>query len=179
MKLVSGLAIAALLAAAPAAVRAADPLAVALSTDNALPVTDTAFDWNGFYAGVYGVTQSSPLGGTQFGLGLDIGVNARFEFVLVGAEVAVHALGGGAGSSGYVQGLGRAGVAATDDIIFYAAGGLGTDIGPIGGTDALVGGGVELALTDAVSLRGQYLHGFAITGGNPKNQVSVGANFHF
>lgn len=179
MKLFSGLAIAALIAAAPAAVRAADPLAVALSTENSLPVTDTEFDWNGFYAGVYGVTQTSPAGGTQFGLGIDLGVNARFEFVLVGAEVAVHGLGGGAGTGTYAQALGRAGIAATNDLIVFAAGGVGTDIGPVGGTDALIGGGVELALTDAVSLRGQYLHGFAITGGNPKNQVSVGANFHF
>jgi outer membrane immunogenic protein len=179
MKFLGGLAIAALLAAAPAAVRAADPLAVALSTDNSLPLTDTEFDWNGFYAGVYGVTQFSPAGGTQFGLGLDLGINARIEFVLIGAEVAVHGLGGGAGSSTYVQGLGRAGLAATDDVILYAAGGLGVDIGPVGGTDALIGGGVELGLTEDVTLRGQYLHGFAITGANPKNQVSIGANFHF
>ena len=179
MKLIRGLAIAALSAAAPAAVRAADPLAVALSSDNAIPVTNTAVDWNGFYAGVYGVTQMSPAGGTQFGLGLDLGVNARVEFVLVGAEVAVHGLGGGAGTSAYVQTLGRAGLAATDEVLLYAAGGLGVDVGPVGGTDALVGGGVELAVTDAVTLRGQYLHGFAITGANPKNQVSLGANFHF
>jgi outer membrane immunogenic protein len=179
MKLVRGLAIAALIAAAPAAVRAADPLAVALSTDSSLPVTDTEFDWDGFYAGVYGVGQMSPAGGAQFGLGLDLGVNARFEFVLVGAEVAVQGLAGGTGSSAYVQGLGRAGLVATDDLIIYAAGGLGVDVGPVGGTDALLGGGVELAVTDDVTLRGQYLHGFALTGANPKNQVSVGANFHF
>jgi outer membrane immunogenic protein len=179
MKLLGGLAIAALIAAAPAAVRAADPLAVALSTDNSLPVADTEFDWNGFYAGVYGVGQLSPAGGGQLGLGLDLGVNARFEFVLVGAEIAVNGLAGGAGPSVYVQGLGRAGVAATDDLVIYAAGGLGVDVGPVGGTDALLGGGLELAVTDAVTLRGQYLHGFAITGANPKNQVSIGANFHF
>jgi outer membrane immunogenic protein len=179
MRLFGGLAIAALIAAAPAVARAADPLAVALSTDNSLPITDSEFDWNGFYAGVYGVTQVSPAGGTQFGLGLDLGVNARFEFVLVGAEIAVHGLAGGAGTSTYIQGLGRAGVAATDDLVIYAAGGLGLDAGPVGGTDALLGGGLELAVTDAVTLRGQYLHGFALTGANPKNQVSVGANFHF
>jgi outer membrane immunogenic protein len=179
MKFLGGLAIAALLAVAPAAVHAADPLAVALSTDSSLPLTDTEFDWNGFYAGVYGVSQFSPAGGTQFGLGLDLGVNARIEFVLIGAEIAVHGLGGGAGASTYIQGLGRAGLAATDDIILYAAGGLGVDVGPVGGTDALVGGGVELGVTDNVTLRGQYLHGFAITGANPKDQVSIGANFHF
>jgi outer membrane immunogenic protein len=179
MKFLRALAISALVAAAPAAVRAADPLEVALSTDHSLPVTDTQFDWDGFYAGVYGVTQTSSLGGTQFGLGLDLGINARFEFVLVGAEVAIHGLTGGAGSSAYIQGLGRAGLAATDDVIVYAAGGLGVDVGPVGGTDALLGGGLELAVTDSVSLRGQYLHGFAITGANPKDQVTLGANFHF
>ena len=83
------------------------------------------------------------------------------------------------GTSAYVQTLGRAGVAATDDVMIYAAGGLGVDVGPVGGTDALVGGGVELGVGDALTLRGQYLHGFAITGANPKNQVSIGANFHF
>lgn len=179
MKFLKGLAIAALVAAAPAAARAADPLAVTLSTDHSLPVTDTEFDWNGFYVGVFGVSQFSPSGGAQLGLGLDMGVNARFEFVLVGAEIAIQGLTGGAGDSIYIQGLGRAGVAATDDVILYAAGGLGADLGPAGGTDALLGGGVELAVTDSLSLRGQYLHGFALTGANPKDQVTVGANFHF
>ena len=179
MKLATSLAIAALLAAAPVAVRAADPLVVALSTEKTLPLTDAQFDWNGFYAGVYGVAQQSPAGGTQFGLGLDLGVNARIEFVLVGAEVAVHGLGGGAGTSAYVQTLGRAGVAATDEVILYAAGGLGVDVGTVGGADALIGGGVELGVTDEVSLRAQYLHGFALNGANQKDQVTVGANFHF
>ena len=96
-----------------------------------------------------------------------------------GAEVAVHGLTGGAGGSTYVQTIGRVGVAAADDIILYGAGGVGLDVGPVGGSDALLGGGVELALTESVSLRGQYMHGFDIVGANPKDQVSVGANFHF
>jgi outer membrane immunogenic protein len=179
MRLPAGLVIAALIAVAPGAAGAADPLVVGLSTDKALALTDTQFDWNGFYAGVYGVTQVSAADGTQFGLGLDLGVNARIEFVLVGAEVAVHGLGGGAGQSAYVQTLGRAGVVATDEVVLYAAGGLGVEVGPAGGTDALVGAGVELGVTDEVTLRGQYLHGFAITGANQKNQVTLGANFHF
>lgn len=178
MKLRS-LAIAALIAAAPAVVFAAEPLMVPLSSDQALPVTDTEFDWTGFYAGVYGVTQTSPLGGTQFGLGLDLGVNAQFEFVLVGAEVSVQGLTGGAGPGAYMQALGRAGVVATDDLVIFATGGVGANLGPAGGTNVLVGGGVEFALTDSVSLEGQYIHGFAITGANPRDQVSVGVNFHF
>jgi outer membrane immunogenic protein len=179
MRLLKSIAVATLVAAAPVTVLAADPLAVAMSTNEAVPVTDTSFDWDGFYAGVYGVVQSSPLGGAQFGAGLDLGVNARFEFVLVGAEVAYHGLGGGAGATSYLQGLARLGVAVTDDVVIYGAGGAGIDLGAPVETDALVGGGVELALADRISVRGQYLHGFALTGANPKEQVTIGANFHF
>lgn len=179
MRLFSTVAFAVLIAAVPVTARAADPLVVPLSTDAALPVTDTEFDWHGFYAGVYGVTQSSPVGGMQYGLGVELGVNARFEFVLIGAEVAYHGLGGGAGSTSYLQAVGRAGVMATDDLVVYAAGGVGIDLGPPAETDVLFGGGLEYALSDGWSLRGQYLYGVPLTGANPKEQVTVGANFHF
>jgi outer membrane immunogenic protein len=36
-----------------------------------------------------------------------------------------------------------------------------------------------MAVADDITLRAQYLHGFPITGGNPKDQVTVGAHFHF
>lgn len=181
MRLFITTAIVALVAAAPMAARAADPLVVPLSTDQALPVTDTTeteFDWGGFYGGVYGVAQSSPVNGLQYGLGVDLGVNARFDFVLVGAEVALEGLGGGPDTT-YLQSIARIGVAATDDVILYAAGGLGVDLGPADEADALFGGGVELAVSEDLSLRGQYLHGIPLTGANPKEQVTVGANFHF
>jgi outer membrane immunogenic protein len=173
MSRLSSLVLAAVLAAAPAAANAADQF------DTPAAVASSTFDWNGFYAGVHGVAQSSPLGGTQAGIEINLGAAAQFEFVLVGAEVAVHFLGGGAGNSAYAQTLARIGVAATDDIVLYGASGLGLDMGPVGGTDALLGGGVELALTENMSVRGQYVHGFDLTGANPKDQVSIGANFHF
>lgn len=182
MRLFMTTAIVALAAAAPMAARAADPLVVPLSSDEALPITDAAdteFDWNGFYGGVYGVAQSSPANGMQYGLGVDLGVNARFEFVLVGAEIAFQGLVGDGNSTSYLQTLGRVGVAATDDLVIYAAGGVGIDLGMADETDALVGGGLELAVTEDLSLRGQYLHGIPLVGANPKDQVTVGANFHF
>lgn len=182
MRLFGTMASAALIAATPVVARAADPLIVPLSSDQALPVTDTTdteFDWNGFYAGVYGVAQSSPANGVQVGFGVDLGVNARFDFVLVGAEISVQGLTGDLGSTTYLQSLGRIGVAATDDVMIYAAGGLGVDLGPADETDALMGGGVELAVTEDLSVRGQYLRGIPLTGANAKDQVTVGANFHF
>lgn len=179
MRSLRSLLIAATAITAPGAVHAADLITVPVSSNEAVPVADAGPDWNGFYAGVYGVTQASPMGGVQYGLGLDVGANAQFEFVLVGAEVNLHALVGGSGATGYLQGIGKFGVAVTDNVILYAAGGSGVDLGAPGETDALVGGGVELALTDDLSLNARYLRGFPISGANPKDQVTVGANFHF
>lgn len=138
-----------------------------------------AFDWNGFYAGVYGGAQNSSAGGMQYGLGVNVGVNAAFDFYLLGGEVAIHGLTGGAGSTSYAEVLGRAGVIVTDNVMVYGAAGYGIDLGAPNEDDILAGGGVELALTDNVSLRGQYLHGFPITGGNPKDQITIGAAYHF
>ena len=147
----------------------------------AVPIAegDTGFDWSGFYAGVYGVVQTSPAWDTQYGLGVDIGANAQFDFFLVGAEVAIHGLTGGAIDTAYGQVIGKAGVVLTDDVLLYAAAGYGNDLGAPAEDDALLGGGVELAVSDDVSLRAQYLHGFALSGGNDKDQVTLGANFHF
>lgn len=162
------------------AAQAADPIAVPLSESPAqLPVADTGFDWNGFYAGVYGVGQWSPAGGSQLGIGVDAGVNAQLDFVLVGGEVALHGLTGGTIDTAYGQVLGRAGVLITDDVLLYAAAGYGIDLGLPAEDDLLLGGGVELAVADDVSVRAQYLHGFPLSGGNPKDQVTLGAHFHF
>ncbi|MFD1251956.1 MULTISPECIES: porin family protein [Devosia] len=159
---------------------AADLITVPTSTPVEMPIyEEPGFDWNGFYAGVYGGVQDSAAGGTQYGLGIQAGVNAQFDFYLLGAEVAVHGLTGGALDTSYGQILGRAGLVVTDDVVVYAAGGYGIDLGPPAEEDFLLGGGVEVAVTDAISVRAQYLHGFPNQGGNPKNQFTVGANFHF
>jgi outer membrane immunogenic protein len=158
----------------------ADPIAVSIADEVEVPLyDDTAFDWNGFYTGVYGVGQLGPAGGTQFGLGLALGVNAQFDYFLVGGEVALHGLTGGTVDTVYGQVIGRAGVLITDEVLLYAAAGYGSDFGPPVENDFLLGGGVELALSENVSLRAQYLHGFPITGGNSEDQVTLGAQFHF
>ncbi|MBN9304266.1 MAG: hypothetical protein BGO82_17990 [Devosia sp. 67-54] len=179
MRLFKIASLAALLAALSPAAQAVDLLTVPTSGNDSLPVADSGFDWNGFYAGVYGVAQGSTVGGGQLGLGLDVGANARFEFVLVGGEVAIQALGGGAGTTAYVEGVGKAGIALTDNAIAYGAVGLGTALGGPSETDLLAGGGVDLALADNLSVGARYLHGFPVTGANPKNQFTIGANFHF
>ncbi|MGV8955789.1 MAG: outer membrane protein [Cypionkella sp.] len=175
------MALAACIAILPlSAASAADPITVPTSTPAELPVYEQAgFDWSGFYAGVYGAAQFSPAGGDQFGLGVSAGVNAQFDFYLVGAEVAVQGLAGGVGATSYGQILGRAGLVVTDDAVVYAAGGYGIDLGSPDESDLLIGGGIELAVTDSVSVDAQYLHGFPMSGGNEKNQFTLGAKYHF
>jgi outer membrane immunogenic protein len=145
-----------------------------------MPIAEgPGFDWSGFYAGVFGGVQDSELDGLQYGAGLNAGVNAAFDFYLLGAEVAVQGLTGETGEASYGQLLGRAGLIVTDDVMVYAAGGYGLDLGDTDEGDYLLGGGVEMAVTESVSLRAQYLHGFPTDGGNDKNQFTVGAQYHF
>jgi outer membrane immunogenic protein len=176
-------AIATLAIAMPATgAHAADLISVATSTPAEMPIYDEpAFDWSGFYAGVYGGAQSGTTSGVQYGLGIQAGVNAQFDFYLLGAEVAVQGLtGGNVGDTTYGQILGRAGLVVSDDVLVYAAGGYGIDLGPPDEQDVLLGAGVELAVTDSITVEAQYLHGFPLTGGgNAKDQFTVGANFHF
>jgi outer membrane immunogenic protein len=139
----------------------------------------TGFDWDGFYAGVFGVAQSSPLGGVQYGLGIDAGFNRQFDFVLVGGEIALQGLTGAAIDTVYGQILGRAGLLITDEVLIYAAAGLGIDLGTFAEDDLLLGGGLQVAVAEDWSLRAQYLHGFALSGANPKDQITLGAHFHF
>ncbi|MFK4809225.1 outer membrane protein [Devosia sp. ZW T5_3] len=183
MKLFKAFAIAALTATlSTGAAAAADMITVPTSTPVEMPVAEPAgFDWSGFYAGVYGVAQNGEDSGTQYGLGVQAGVNAQFDYYLLGAEVAVQGLAGndGAGETSYGQILGRAGLAVTDDVAVYAAGGYGLDLGAPEEDDMLFGAGVEMAITGNVSVEAQYLRSFPLSGDNAKNQFTVGANYHF
>jgi outer membrane immunogenic protein len=182
MSLFNRIAAAALMTIVPVAgAQAADAISMPVAeTPVEAPVyADPGFDWNGFYAGVYGVGQNSPDWGTQFGAGVDAGFNAQFGYFVLGGEAAVHGLLEGGNHTAYGQALAKAGVVVTDDLLLYAAGGYGMDFGDSEEQDALFGGGVEFAVADEVTMRAQYLHGFPVTGDNPKDQVSLGANFHF
>lgn len=168
-----------LLAATAGAATASDLITVPVGTsDVAVPVA-TGFDWSGFYAGVYGVVQASPVRGTEVGGGIAAGVNAQFDFFLIGGEVALQGLTGDTIDTAYGQVTGRGGLLVTDDLLAYAAAGYGMELSGTGERDFLAGGGLEYAVTDDISINAEYLRGFDLEGGNPKDQFSLGARFHF
>jgi outer membrane immunogenic protein len=173
-------ALAACLGLLPAGAGAADLITMPVGGQQIALRDEAGFDWSGFYAGIYGLGQVSAVGGNQYGIGVSAGVNAQLDFVLVGAEVALQGVTGGNLDTAYGQVLGRVGVLITDDLLLYAAAGYGMDIGQApGSSDVLLGGGLEVALGESWSVRGQYLHGVPLSGGNPKDQVTLGAHFHF
>lgn len=166
------------------AASAADLISYGTSASGAseIPVAPASapVNWNGFYAGIYGVDQNGQTSGNRLGVGAVAGANLAFDYVLVGGEVSIHGLDAPGPLSGYGQALGRVGVLATDNALIYASVGAGLDLGLPDEKDILVGGGLEYAVTDNVSLRAQYLHGFPVSGGSDaKDQFTLGANYHF
>lgn len=135
-----------------------------------------ANDWDGFYAGVYGAYEHTS---ASYGLGVAAGVNAQFDFVLLGAEVGVQGLTNGTDELVYGTVLGKAGVVVTDDLVAYGAAGYGLNLQDVSEDHILVGGGVEYKVFEDTSIRAQYLHGYAVDGGTDTDQVTVGLFWHF
>lgn len=171
---------AAMLTGGAGAAEASDLITVPVqSADGAVPLTDTRFDWSGFYAGVYGVVQSSELRGTEVGAGVEAGVNAQFDFFLVGGEVALQGLTSDTLDTAYGKVTGRGGVLITPDLLAYASAGYGLELTGTGESDFLAGGGVEFAVNDDLSLNAEYTRSFSVEGDNSKDQFTLGARFHF
>lgn len=161
-------------------VHASDQISVPVhSSDVAVPVAGSGFDWSGFYAGVYGVARSTDARGTELGVGVEAGVNAQFDFFLVGGEVSLQALTNDTLDTTYGSISGRGGVLITPDVLAYATAGYGMEFGGTGEGDVLAGGGVEFAVNDALSLNAEYTRSFSVEGDNSSDQLTLGARFHF
>ena len=169
-----------LLLALSSGAQAMDLISYPTSAASDVPVApaNDGYDWQGFYAGVFGAYQHSS-GADRFGLGVDAGVNTTFNFVLAGAEVAVTGLGDASGQSAMIEGLGRAGVLLTDSLLAYGAAGYGIDTKAPSDGDVLVGGGLDSAVSSDLSLRAQYLRGMPVTGADARDRFTLGAQFHF
>lgn len=162
---------------------AADAIGLPPPALPAAPVVDSGgFDWNGFYAGVNAGMQNEIGDNNSWTLGGQVGVNAAFDFVLVGAEVAIDGVFDTPDTYAYGSVLGRAGLLVSNELLAYGVAGYGSDFGATNGpgNHILAGGGLEFAATDNVSIRGQYTYGWEQSGaGNDIHKFQLGANFHF
>lgn len=140
------------------------------------------FDWSGFYAGVHGGYARSDFSDSAghrngFAGGAQIGANAQIGNAVFGGELEGTYLGGGGSNSNsgsdttidqewLFAAKARAGAAFDRTLVYGTVGLAMTKLeaeGPDGSSDHgewkagyLIGGGVEQAFTDRVSVRAEY-----------------------
>ncbi|MBU1305842.1 MAG: porin family protein [Alphaproteobacteria bacterium] len=133
-----------------------------------VPIYEAAgFNWEGLYAGVnLGGVFTNANGLTNLDINnskLSIGAAAGVNFIvadpiLLGLEVQGDYVFQNVDGAGMFLALARVGAVVTDSVLVYAAGGVGLT-SKAGTTDSIyaLGGGIEVAVTDAVSVRGEVL----------------------
>jgi outer membrane immunogenic protein len=140
------------------------------------PIYDSPlFDFEGLYiGGTAGAAMSGGLAGT---LGVVVGANfAVTDGIIAGVEFQGDTYWTGGGYAAYdALALGRVGGFVSDNAMIYADLGAGL----LNGTTVYAfGGGVELAMTDQLSVRGD-LQGIGAFGGGPSTaKATVGLLFH-
>jgi outer membrane immunogenic protein len=162
------------------------------------PIYEAAgFDWEGLYVGarVGGQFVGAVSGGTTYAgypasstsgvLGAVVGANfIPVDPFLIGAEVSADYIWNNTFSTGeYFANL-RAGAVVTDSVLVYAIGGLGTNnrTGFNQGVYQL-GGGVEFAVTDSITVRGEVVGQGDFDGASDSffegAKATVGVSYHF
>ena len=156
----------------------------------------SGFDWEGIYAGAR--VGGQWVGSAQYGnavvgertngvLGVAAGVNfLPVDPVLLGLEVSGDWLWNDQYSSGEFFANLRAGAVVTDNALVYAIGGVGFQAreGRDNAGIYQLGAGVEFAVTDAVTLRGEVVGqgAFDKNGSDDffrSTKATVGAFYHF
>ncbi len=159
-------------AAFSTATLAADPIMI---IDEPVFDPGPSFDWEGPYAGLYLLGETSTATGGLFGLGANLGVNILADGVLFGVEGDVAWLNN-ATWQGQVHG--RLGVLASDMFAIYGLAGVGTNSAT--GGYVPVGLGAEFAVADNFSIKAQYeYHWDFDTAAQSAHVGKVGFNFHF
>lgn len=143
----------------------------AMAADLIIPTTpqpiyeSAGFSWDGLYAGVEaGGLFNDGIGNndTRGLIGAVVGVNFTVaDPIVLGVELQgdyVFESDAGNDDAGLFLALGKVGAVVTDQVLVYAAGGFGavTQNGDSSGVYAL-GAGVDFAVTDNVSIRGEIL----------------------
>lgn len=131
------------------------------------------FDWDGFYAGVYG--GGVPMGDEKsWNAGIFTGVNVQIDSAVFGVEAQLGADLVEDSTSIDALVLGKGGMSLGSALV-YATAGTGLVSGDLG---YAVGGGADYGVTDYMSVRGEVL-GTGTWGDMPQDmRISAGLAFH-
>jgi outer membrane immunogenic protein len=150
------------------------------------PIYEAAgFDWEGLYVGArFGGQSYNSVGYGH--VGLAAGVNfIPVDPLLLGVEVTGDWIWGNGLSAGEFFANVRAGAIVTDSVLVYAIGGVGglTGNGVANVAQYQLGAGVEFAVTDAVTVRGEVVGLGDFDGANDNffegAKGTIGVFYHF
>lgn len=136
------------------------------------PIIDNSYSFDGAYMGLFVQGQTAP---DTFGLGVNFGVNALMDSLLLGAEVEATASLGPEFSG---QVTGRIGGLLSDNAIVYAYSGIGTRTT----TSYYVplGIGAEFLVSDGVGIKAEVQYNWDLTTSAQDSMAAkAGINFHF
>jgi opacity protein-like surface antigen len=136
------------------------------------PIVDNNFNFDGAYIGIFTQGQTAP---NAFGLGLNFGVNALMDSLLIGGDLEVAASTGGHYDA---QLTGKVGALITDSAIAYIYSGIGTRTAT--SYYAPVGIGAEFAVADNLGLKLEAQYNFDLTSSAQNSMAAkIGLNWHF
>jgi opacity protein-like surface antigen len=136
------------------------------------PVVDNSFNWDGAYIGAFVQGQTAP---NAFGLGVDLGVNALMDNLVLGGEIEAVAA---TGPNFSAQLTGKVGGLISDSAILYAYSGIGSRTPS--SFYVPVGIGAEFAVAENLGIKAEAQYNFDLSS-SAQNSVAakVGLNWHF
>jgi opacity protein-like surface antigen len=164
----------ALLATAATAVLSSAAFAADLVVDTPTvpPVVNNSFNWDGAYIGAFIQGQSAP---AAFGLGVNLGVNALMDNLVLGGEIEAVAA---TGPNFSAQATAKIGGLINDSALLYAFSGLGSRTPS--SWYVPVGVGVEFAVADNVGIKAEAQYNVDLTTSAENSAaIKVGLNWHF
>jgi opacity protein-like surface antigen len=136
------------------------------------PIINNSFSFDGAYIGAFVTGQTAP---NAFGVGVNLGVNALMDSLLIGGEIE-GVIATGPNYSG--QATAKIGGLVSDSAIIYAYSGIGTRTPT--SYYVPVGIGAEVGVSDNIGLKAEVQYNFDLSAA-AQNSVAakVGLNFHF